>query len=171
MANTVAVIRTDIYNVLTTLDASNNIGLVHDYERWALQWEDVLSVLRDPVDEIVKSWMVVYQGFVPVPEASFFSQDYDYNKSLTVRAHRFLVRGVYAVDDANESEKTFATLTETVINALDSDETLHDQDRYWGDPPMLPAELSAFEIRSFAGVLCHIAEISILINAVHIGGS
>lgn len=169
MADTVATLRSDIYSVLTTLDASSNIGLVHDYERWALHWENVLTVLKDPTDNVVRAWMIAYRGFTTIPEASFFSQVAPTNKSISIRVHSWVVRGVLAIDDSAASEKTFATLVENVANALDGDETLHDQDKYYGDPPMGPVELQTFEARSFAGVLCHVAELVFSVGAVHVG--
>lgn len=170
MADTVAQIRTDLYSVLTTLDAASNIGLVHQYERWALHWDQVLTVLRDPTDGVVRSWMIVYRGYSPEPLGSFYSEVEPTNKSLTIRTHRFMIRGVLAVNDSASSEITFATLTENVCNALDADGNLHDQKRYWGEPPTDPANLETFEIRSFAGVLCHVAEIGIQVRALHKGG-
>lgn len=168
MADTVATMRTAIYAVLTRLDADSNIGLIHDYERWALQWEKVLEVLRDPTDGVVRSWMVIYGGEAPEIASSFYSQVPGTNKALVIRAHRWMIRGVLAVDDAAESEKTFANLTERVQNALDGDSTLHDQDQFYGDPPMAPCELVTFEIRSFSGVLCHVAEITFTLVGTHV---
>lgn len=171
MANTVAQLRTDLTSVLTTLDAASNIGLVHSYERWALHWEKVLEVLRDPTDGVIRSWMVGYRGYTPEPfPVSVTTQTYAQNKSLTVRNHSWLVRGILALDDANASETTFATAVENVCNAFDSNETLHDSDRYWGHPPMPPVEATV-DTRILAGVLCHVAEISMVIGAVHVGGS
>lgn len=170
MADSVAQIRTDIYAVLTALDAAENIGLVHQYERWALHWGDVLTLLRDPTDGVARSWMIVYQGYSPEPLGGVYPQYEGVYKSLTVRAHRFLVRGVLALDDAASSEITFASTTEDICNALDADENLHSAVRYWGEPPTEPVNLDTFEIRSFAGVLCHVAEIGILVRALHKGG-
>jgi hypothetical protein len=171
VANTVAQIRADILDVLNTVDAAGNIGVIHDYERWALHWENVLTILRDPTDGVVRSWMIAYRGHVPEPMGSFYSTVPDQDRSLTVRAHRWLIRGVLAVDDGAESEKTFATNTETVANALDADPDLHNQTKYWGDPPSDPVSLDAFEIRVFAGVLCHVAEISMVVRSLHVGGA
>lgn len=169
MADSVATIRSDIYAVLTTLDASSNIGLVHDYERWALHWEQVLDVLRDPTDGVIRSWMIGYRGFTNETPPSFFSQVEPTSKSLSIRSHRWVVRGVRAVDDTNESEKGFLLVTQTVANALDGATALHDEVKYWGSPPMTPVDLEAYDVRSFAGVLCHVAELVFSVSAVHVG--
>lgn len=169
--NTVAQMRADIKSVLTTLDASSNIGVVHDYERWGLQLSDLLDILLDPTDDKIRSWMIVYQGFTTSLEAYDYSQIETTSKSITVRDHRWMIRGVWGLDDTNASEKSFATLVETLVNALDANETLHDQDRYWGDTPTSPASCETFEVRNFAGVLCHVAEITLTISGIHVGGS
>jgi hypothetical protein len=171
LANTVAEIRADILGVLNTLDAASNIGVVHDYERWALHWDNVLTILRDPTDGVVRSWMIAYRGASPEPMGTFYSTVPDQDRSLSVRVHRWLVRGVLAVDDSAASEKTFATTTETICNALDADPDLHNQEKYWGDPPTEPVSLDAFEIRTFTGVLCHVAEIGVIVRSVHVGGA
>lgn len=155
-----ALIRADLKNVLDTLDAAGNIGLVHDYERWALQSSAVMAVLRDPSFERVQSWMIFCQGFSPV---QYHYEQGPPGKATVVREYQFMVRGVRAVDDANESDKTFFALVESVCNALDTDTTLHNQDRYWGETPA--CSLGVYEVRSFAGVLCHVAEINQVVTA------
>lgn len=170
MTDSVATMRADIYAVLTTLDASSNIGLVHDYERWAMHWEDILDVLQDPTDNVIRSWMIGYRGFAPEPlPASWYSQIEGTSKSLSIRSHRWVARGILAVDDTNESEKTFSLATQTVANALDGAAALHNEEKYYGTPPMSPVELQTFDIRSFAGVLCHVAELVFSVTAIHVG--
>ena len=169
MADTVAQMRADILSVLNLVDASSNIGVIHDYERWALHWENVLTILVDPTDNVVRSWMIVYRGYTSDDLSSMFSQDLGNVKSLSVRNHSWMVRGVLALDDSAATDKTFATLAETISNELDADADLHDQDKYYGDPPMTPVDLETFEVRIMAGVLCHFAEISFTLSGVHIG--
>ncbi len=169
MADTIAQMRADILSVLNLLDANGNIGIIHDYERWALHYDKVLEILIDPTDNVVRSWMIVYRGFLSDDEASFFSQDALNVKGLSIRSHNWTVRGVLALDDSAATDKTFATLCQTLSNDLDADGNLHDQVRYWGDPPMSPVDLETFEVRSMAGVLVHFAEIVFTLTAVHIG--
>ena len=171
MADSVAQMRTDILSVLNLVDASSNIGVVHDYERWALHLDKVLEILVDPTDNVVRSWMIIYRGYLADDVSSLFSQDLENVKSLSIRNHSWTVRGVLAVDDSAETDKTFATLAETVSNELDADENLHNQDRYYGDPPMTPVNLETFEVRIMAGVLCHFAEISFTLSGIHVGSN
>ena len=156
-------IRTDLYAVLTTLDASSNIGVVHEYERWALHLSDILTLLRDPTDNAVRSWMIAYKGFTAKHHE--YEDDYISGKALSIRTHRFLIRGVRSLDDSEETEKTFQAVAQAVCEALDKKENLHNQDRYWGKTP--PCSLDIFELRAFAGTLCHVAEISVEVTAFH----
>ena len=171
MADTVAQMRADILSVLNLVDASSTIGGIHDYERWALHLDKILEILVDPTDNVVRSWMIIYRGYISDDVSSMFSQDLENVKSLSVRNHSWTVRGVLALDDSEATDKTFATVAETVSNELDADENLHNQDRYWGDPPMTPVDLETFEVRIMAGVLCHFAEISFTLSGIHIGSN
>ena len=152
-------IRTDIKSVL---DGLSNIGVVHDYERWAVNWASVLDILRDD-DDSIRAWMIWCAGSTPV----LYRYDEDSSRDAvlpTVRQYTFKLRGICALVDATESEKDFLVVVEQVMDALDTDATLHDGDKYWGD--QTPAcSLDVYEVRLFAGTLCHVGELTQMVTA------
>ena len=143
-----ATLRAAIYSVVNGV---TDVGIVHDYERWANEWTDFLNLFRTEIDgeQVIRGWEVVYRGF---PDASERMQMQDIYPAF-LRPHRFLVAGYLQSDDSEESEKTAAALAETVADALNTDATLlglvHDR----VEPTLI------FEPRTFGGVLCHYAEI------------
>lgn len=138
-------IRTAIYNAVAGVA---QVGEVHDYARWASTWDAFLDHYRDSVLGQVRGWAVGYAGFE--------EQDLEFGDSR-LRAHRFLVRGVMALEDGEETEKTWATLAESVANAIKDDTTLA-ANYYRVNPAAL-----LVEERQFGGVLCHYAELAVVV--------
>jgi hypothetical protein len=79
------------------------------------------------------------------------------------RAHVFVIRLVYGLQDSGDSEAIFQTLVDAVLDAVDADETLGGSCETthpdWG--PMSGAvglQIDTIEYRQFGTVLCHYAE-------------
>ena len=83
----------------------------------------------------------------------------DLGPRLTVRKHTIALHGYAGVNDAGESEKTFQALTESAVAALGADRKLAQTARHSG-----PAEVRAVDFRILNGVLCHHAEIALLVE-------
>jgi hypothetical protein len=67
------------------------------------------------------------------------------------------------LEDAAESEKTFAALAESVANAIDGDATLHGNTFLeTGD-----AEITTLEPRRFGDTLCHYAAINVAVSEMY----
>ena len=141
-----AAIRTAIYNAVNGV---SQVGQVYDYQRHATEWSDFLSLFKTTVSgtDQVRGWMVGYRGITETLGGRFQRGD----KRIT-RTHRFQILGVMAIDDSEESEKTFAALAEDVCDALDSDTTI-------GAYATKPATLG-FDPSPFAGILVHAAAIT-----------
>lgn len=137
-----AIGRAAIYNAVSGV---SNIGKVYDYERFVNDWSRFLDLFKTTIGSTpqIRGWMVGYAGAETVREFQ-----------CKIRRHRFVVRGFLRLDDSAASEKTAATLAESVTNALDADSTVHAHSF------TTEAQLEIFESRDFGGVLCHYAEIT-----------
>jgi hypothetical protein len=144
---TEATIRTAIYDAVR---AVSNVGLVYDYERHATEWGDFLDLFKTTIGNTtqVRGWMIGYRG---IPEAENIT--FGVEKRVT-RRHRFQILGIMAIDDSEESEKTFAILAEDVCDALSSNATLQGFNAV--SVPVL-----GFDPSPFAGILVHAAAITL----------
>lgn len=135
-----------------------NVGEVHDYQRWAVQWPDFLEKFKTTISNstVIRGWTISCQGW----SAQYLpgSEPDENSKNIVVREYVYKIRGFFGVDDANESEKTAVAIVEDVCEALDADAELHEQQYLWDKIP--PAQLDTFEYRMFGSVLCHYAEIT-----------
>jgi len=151
-----ATIRAAIYSAVSGV---TDVGLVHDYERFANEWPAFLELFKTTISSTtqVRGWMVGYRG---IPQSR--KQTFVPGKLGTERTHRFQVLGIMGINDSEESEKTFAALAEDVCDALDDDTTLHAK----GTFPRAAEVTMAYDPRPFAGVLVHAALISIDVTEI-----
>lgn len=132
-----------------------NVGLVHDYERWAVLWPDFLSKFKTTISaaSVIRGWTITCSGWADTVTGFRASA----NEANIMREYRFTVRGYIGLADADETEHTAIALAETVCNRLNTSAALHDLARAWGRVPV--CNLTAFEARMFGNVLCHYAQI------------
>jgi hypothetical protein len=147
---TEATIRTAIYNAVNGV---SNVGKVYDYERWANEWGDFLDLFKTTIGSTtqVRGWEVGYRGFLPDEEATLLA-------GAWVRNHNFVVVGYLGLDDSEATEKTMSALAETVADTIEADSTLDGLSYANVETTLL------YETRVFGGVLCHYAEIGVLIG-------
>jgi hypothetical protein len=148
-------IRTAIYYAINDVA---NVGVVHSYERHSTSWDEFLNLFKTKIgnQEQVRGWMIGYRGILEATQLTFNSTV----NPGTQRVHRFRIMGFMAINDANESEKTFADIAEDICDALDADSTLHSAGIH-----ATPAAMS-FDPRPFADVLIHAAIINIDVTEV-----
>ena len=147
----VSAIRTAIYNAVNGV---TNVGKVYDYERHSSDWGEFLDMFKTTISATaeIRGWMVGYRGIRESDKRQFLPN----SKTGVTRVHRFQILGVMGIDDSASSEKTFATLAESVCDALDGDATLQSNTYLGVSPAML-----GFDPRPFAGILVHAAAIVI----------
>ena len=83
----------------------------------------------------------------------------DLGPRLTVRKHTIALHGYAGVNDAASSEQSFQGLIESVVAALGSDRKLGQSARHSG-----PAQVRAVDYRILNGVLCHHAELALVVE-------
>lgn len=142
--------------IKTVIETVSNVGVVHDYMRWAVEWPTLVALLKTTVSGVSKlrGWMITCEGmpataneFGPIPTAR--------------RDYRYRVRGYYALDDSAATEKTFMAQVIAVCDALDNDTTLHNATNYY-DCSLANAETVGHI--TLGEVLCHYCEITITVT-------
>lgn len=83
----------------------------------------------------------------------------DLGPRLTVRKHTVALHGYAGVNDAAGSEQSFQALVESVAAALGADRKLGQSARH-----SAPAQVRAVDFRIINGVLCHHAELALVVE-------
>jgi hypothetical protein len=79
-------------------------------------------------------------------------------KVAITRTWDWRIQGFLTFNDDQNTEETALNLSTSVVNAMNLASSLHNGNTYFGEQP--PARMGIFELRLFAGVLCHYTEIS-----------
>lgn len=98
--------------IKTILEAVDGIGVVHDYERYSRSLAKWLQLMRS--EGTVNGWTIHRQ-------ATPSERD---NMPTIKRLHHFKITGVYELNDATATEKTFQALLEAIYTAFKSQQTL-----------------------------------------------
>lgn len=139
--------------IKTVLETVSNIGQVHDYERWADDWNTLLTLFKSTISgtDQIRGWAITCEGW---------TQDLvgfgGFGDDAVLVSYSYRVRGWLGVDDSAETEKTMAALAGSAAAALEADATLQSKALDNPEPVVRSVRL---EYRMFAGVLCHYAEI------------
>lgn len=136
--------------IKTIVAAVPGIGAVHDYERSARSPADWLDIMT--AGGIINGWTISREET---------AAEWEYHTANRLR-HTFRIRGYYAVDDVNASEKTFQALVDAVRLAFNGEETLSGEALISG-----PAQLSLVAIREMApdsGYYVHVAELTLAVE-------
>ena len=143
-------IRARLYAIVNAVDGTDN---VYDYRRWAATHDRVIEIFGTTKD--------TFLGFdIEAGPATAELNDFPANGG-TLRTWNFKVRMYYGHDDDAETEKDAAALIEDVLEAIDSDGTLHDGTTFYY---AARAQLDAFDMRFVGGALCHYGEIRVAVT-------
>jgi hypothetical protein len=140
-----------VAKIKTRLDAVTGVGPVHGYARWAVNWDNFLSMFSESGK--INGWTISRQS------ATMHRTAY----SEVQKAHIFVLSGLYGLDDANNSEAVFNGLLDAVQTAFKGDPTLGGS-AVTINPEVGPMaglyglQIELIENRLFGSVLCHFAE-------------
>lgn len=144
-----AAIREQIKVILSTVEG---IGVVHDHERLATEWNKYLDLFKD-ADGRINGWMFALEK----------SQKAQVSQGEQEEARVFIFRGFMGLKDAGDTGLLFEDLVDRVQSIFDDYETLNDTcltiNPDWG--PMSGAmgyQIDLIEPRMFGNVLCHYHE-------------
>jgi len=138
-------------NVFEIVSAVPNVGVVHDYERWAADWNKFIELFRDPATSTIRGWEICRTA-MPSETISNIEES---------RTHGFVVKGYMGVNDSAATEKTFNGLIDAICNAFKGNHTLFGTCTDAG-----PMSAEVIDTRMFGAVLCHYAELKIPVNEI-----
>lgn len=136
--------------IKAVLEDVTNVGEVHDYERWAADWSAYLDLLKTTIgnSDVIRGWTITCESF-PQERATFGVP------GSIDRTYTYKLRGYFGLDDSAASEKTAMIVVEDVVEAFDDSDLASENE---------PADLTLFEPRLFGDVLCHYAEITLVVE-------
>jgi hypothetical protein len=153
--------------IKTVMESVEDVGEVHDYERFADDWDTMVSYflaeeLGDDDDEsYLRGWTISLREFEQEQETFGVA----HGGGNTEIQYKYSLRGYEAVSDEDESEKSFVTLVLAVTAALDSAGTLHSANREDGANGNFygpPVSVGRFDFRMFGDVLVHYVELQMV---------
>lgn len=134
------------------------IGIVHDYDRLAVDWNTFLGRCKDATGKI---------------NACMFRREKMAKKTITIgqhkeRIHVFVLRVVMGLADAQASGVIFDDLLDAVEKGFDPYPTLNGACRQifaeWGPlADVSGVQIDISEDRMFGGVLCHYGELRLAV--------
>ena len=140
--------------VVSLVESVTDVGVVHDRQRWATNWSTLLDLFKHEMSDgsgsLIRGWMVSRSSILPDTEDSSFGADRE--------LHGFLIRGIMAFSDLEDSEGTFNNLIDQVRSALINSARLDAVSsivvRY-----ARVVSVRLIDIRMFGSVLCHYCEL------------
>ena len=129
------------------------IGVIHDYERWATDWNKFLDHYKDAGGRI-NGWTITRDA---TPERWLTNIDYE-------RVFEMVIRGYYGLQDAAASEILFQDLIESICDEFRGNDTLNGTcettcPEFGGMTGKSGIQVIIVEPRMFGGVLCHYCEL------------
>jgi hypothetical protein len=156
MSNAETTIRARIKTVIETV---SNVGQVHDYQRYAVTWEEMEKHVVKTISgaDVIRYWAISLDGLTLLSDTF---QGGGFTDTMAVE-YQYVVRGFMGVDDANSSEKTFVTLIMSILEALSADATLSARLLETNSPVVAESRI---EHRVLTGILCHYCEIKVVVQ-------
>ncbi len=138
-----AAIRTGIYDFIRVIP---DIGVVHDYERWAVDQAKILEFYKTTIGgkPQIRGWEVTRRAAKGDDSAE--------------RQHTYAIKGYQGLKDDEATEKLFNANIEAIEAKFREDQTIGGT--------ALGHEFIQVELiqpRMFGGTLCHYAELSLVV--------
>ena len=139
--------------IKVVLSGVPGIGVVHDYDRLATDWNTFLNFYKD-VDGRINGWTITRDA---TPERWLTNIDYE-------RVFELAIRGYYGLQDSAASEIAFQDLVEGVCDKFRGNDTLNGTcettcPEFGGMAGRSGIQVVIVEPRFFGGVLCHYCEL------------
>ena len=137
-------------SIKTLVSGVANAGEVYDLEPFADTWDGFLDRFKTNIGGsfVIRGWSISCEAVARQGQVASGVRN-----TANVSQYEYRVRGYQSFDYENATEKTFLTLALAVMDALDSGIVSG------GIFNANLAQLTAYEPRTFGGVLCHYAEI------------
>jgi hypothetical protein len=137
---------TILAQIATMLGEVSGIGQVHARKRMSHDWTTFLSHFKVSAEAKLLGWTVSRRA----------SQERRLVNEANVRIHTFVIRGIQALNDVDNSEDAFQDLVEAICDHFRETHTLN------GTCELAePIQVSVVEDKVFGSVLCHYTELTI----------
>lgn len=150
-----ALIRTEIK---TIMDGIDDVGIVHDFERFSPSWEKFLLLFKPPGKKYIRGWEITRKRSTEKGNSEDDTATHQYR-----RFHQMVIKGYYGLQDETATEKIFQDLVETICDTFRANHTLNDTAEDCGTP-----QAERVETRMFGNVLCHYGEIHLKVEEEYI---
>jgi hypothetical protein len=145
--------------VRTILSGVSGTGIIHDYNRWAVDWGKFINFFKVEATGIINGAMITRKT------RKTFELALD---NVTIRLHEIVIRQVMGLKDDVASEITFQQLVDDICDGLEAHDTLNGTCLTISDigegqslSGCSGPQAEVIENRVFGNVLCHYAEIHI----------
>lgn len=142
-------------DIKAKLAAIEDIGIVHGYSRFTVDWSRYILHFKDAASGRIKGWEISRRGAPEHLAGAFF------------RHHQFVLRGFLGFQDSAATDEIFQVLIEDVCDAFRT--ASPPAGAMWlyqnGDSPeQSPVQVQVIEERMFGAVLCHYCEIILTVT-------
>lgn len=150
----------DIRSRIVTIieGAADDVGIVHNRDRWANNWTDLLKLfeheMSDGTGNRVLGWMISRRTVEPDQEGADGSRF-----GAVHRLYTFQIRGVMGFNDEDDTEGKFNALVDAVIDALDNNINMTGAAAETVPQGAGFTSVGTIELRLFGSVVCHYVEI------------
>ncbi len=138
--------------IKTILQGVADIGQIHDYDRWEIDWDRFLSLFKATVGgtDQIRGWTI---------HAQSGELTYPGTNNVGELEHLFLIRGYLSLKDSSATEKTFDDLVEAAQKAFMGNTTLNGSATL-AEPPRVMLK----EARQLSDILVHYAELQLRVR-------
>lgn len=127
------------------------VGIVHEYERWNIDWNKFLALFQDPASKKILGWEITRQAA---------PGQYINNVEEEVAA-TYKINGFLGLQDASRTDIQFNALIDLIRDEFRADMTMGGLN---GGPQGF--KVQTIDTRFFSNVLCHYCEIIIPIQYI-----
>lgn len=128
-----------------------NRGIVHEYERWAVDWNKFITLFQDPVSKKILGWEISRQS---APGTYISNSEEEVTSG-------YVIHGFMGLQDADRTDIKFNALIDTIRDQFKADMTLGGLNQ---GPQGF--DVRTIDVRTFGSVLCHYCEIFIPVTYI-----
>ena len=152
--------------IKTIISATEGVGRVHDYDRWAADWKKMLELFKHTDaegNEKINGWVFTR---TKTPERWLTNIKY-------LRVYEWLIRGVYGLQDDQATELIYQNIIENICGSFRTNNTLNGTcetiaPEFGSFNGLAGVQVQLVEVRMFAGVLCHYCELGLGVQVAEV---
>jgi hypothetical protein len=128
------------------IERVSGVGIVHEYERWTIDWNKFITIFKDPASSKIIGWEITRQAAPGI---------YIAHGQEEISA-AYIIHGFMGLQDADRTDIKFNALIELIRDQFRIDWTMGGL-----NPGPQGFNVQLIDVRTFGSVLCHYCEIVI----------